>query len=97
MGDSRFVDEVGNDIQVGDVVVVTVRDASRGAHGSFGLTPMKVVGLGRSRLRLACPGRAGEDRVGPECCKIVEAGDGRPLRTWATVHDEQRASRRTDR
>lgn len=86
-----FVDEVGNDIRIGDMVVVTVRHAGRGAHGSLGLTPMRVVGFGRSRLRLTCPSRVGEDRVGPECCKVVEAGDGRPLRNWVTVQNEQAA------
>lgn len=81
-----FLDDVGNEIRIGDSVKVTAIDSGRGAILGLTGNPGKVVGFGRTRVRIDFPSRTGVDNVGSELLHVTATVDGRTLRTWSDVH-----------
>lgn len=83
---TKLVDARGDEIKVGDKIAVTCRDASRGAHLFMCQGTWTVTALGRSRITITTGWYAIALTVGPECCQIMTAVDGRKLSTWDEVH-----------
>lgn len=65
-----MTDDRGNEIRVGDTVVLTQLDSDRGAY-TF-MHKGVVVGFGRTRVRVQFPSRSVVDTVGGECLRVCE-------------------------
>jgi hypothetical protein len=63
------IDDRGNPIEVGDTVQVLYIDRDRGAE--LWMHRGKVVGFGRTRVRVQFPSRAKPSSVGPECLRVI--------------------------
>lgn len=85
-------DQFGNPIAVGDTVMIVALDSSGGAYLTISQTTWKVVGLGRTRAKLATSTWGSEPTVVGRCLRIIETCDGRSLEhtadtAWA-AHQE---------
>lgn len=65
-----MTDDRGNAILVGNTVCVLYRDSDRGAYGW--MWKGKVVGYGRTRVKVQFPSRNDVSSVGPECLRVCE-------------------------
>lgn len=65
-----MTDDRGNEIKVGDTVVLTQRDSDRGAYNW--MWKGTVVGFGRTRVRVQFPSRTDVSTVGGECLRVVK-------------------------
>lgn len=73
------MDERGNEIKPGDVLLVTSHDANRAVQPHMRGCQFEVLELGRTRVRVSYQGR--EKMVPAELTRVVQAVDGRRLLT----------------
>lgn len=64
-------DDQGKTINVGDSVIATYLNADRGAFLYATGTPGRVVGFGRTRVRVQFGHRNRVDTIGAECLRVV--------------------------
>jgi hypothetical protein len=61
-------DDRGNEIHIGDEVQVLYIDRDRGAE--MWMTRGKVIGFGRTRVKIQFPAKNPPYTVGPECLRV---------------------------